>query len=314
MEYVLTAENLSKRYKSFKALSGLSMHIEKGSIYGFVGKNGAGKTTLIRLICGMQFPTSGCFSLYGVKNTDSDFVKTRRRMGAVVETPSVYLDMTAEDNLKEQYPEIICTTDDFSLLKNSDVLFLALHPPVISEVLSAIKPYVKEDVILISLAPKITVNKLKNMLGGIGQIARVNPSAPGIIHQGINPVAFEEGMELETQTLILDFLKVLGNVMVVDESKIEAYAVISAMGPTYFWFQLQKLKELGVSYGLEEEEAKKVILEMLNGAANTLFYSNIPEEVVMDLVPVRPLSDYEEVIKGYYSEKLNAIFEKIKPL
>lgn len=103
MEYVLKAENLSKRYKSFKALDGLSMHIEKGAIYGFVGKNGAGKTTLIRLICGLQNPTSGCFELYGTKNTDSDIVKARRRMGAVVETPSIYLNMSAEDNLKEQY-------------------------------------------------------------------------------------------------------------------------------------------------------------------------------------------------------------------
>ena len=79
------------------------MHIEKGAIYGFVGKNGAGKTTLIRLICGLQMPTSGCFVLYGTKNTDAAIVKARRRIGAVVETPSIYLDMSAEDNLKEQY-------------------------------------------------------------------------------------------------------------------------------------------------------------------------------------------------------------------
>lgn len=103
MEYVLTTESLSKRYKSFKALDGLSMSIEKGSIYGFVGKNGAGKTTLIRLICGLQNPTSGCFVLYGEKNTDVNIAKARRRMGAVVETPSIYLDMNAEDNLKAQY-------------------------------------------------------------------------------------------------------------------------------------------------------------------------------------------------------------------
>ncbi len=103
MEYVLTVDNLSKRYKNFKALDGLSMRIEKGAIYGFVGKNGAGKTTLIRLICGLQNPTSGGFSLYGTKNTEAGIMKTRRRMGAVVETPSVYLDMTAEDNLRAQY-------------------------------------------------------------------------------------------------------------------------------------------------------------------------------------------------------------------
>ncbi len=103
MEYVLTTENLSKCYKNFKALDGLSMHIAKGAIYGFVGKNGAGKTTLIRLICGLQIPTAGGFTLYGAKDTDVGIEKARRRMGAVVETPSIYLEMTAEENLKEQY-------------------------------------------------------------------------------------------------------------------------------------------------------------------------------------------------------------------
>ena len=103
MEFVLKTNALSKNYKGFKALNGLSMNVPKGSIYGFVGKNGAGKTTLIRLICGLQEPTSGDYILYGRKNTDKEIVKSRRRMGAVVETPSIYLDMTAADNLKQQY-------------------------------------------------------------------------------------------------------------------------------------------------------------------------------------------------------------------
>ena len=103
MEFVLKTNALSKNYKGFKALNGLSMHVPKGSVYGFVGKNGAGKTTLIRLICGLQEPTSGDYTLYGRKNTDKEIVKSRRRMEAVVETPSIYLDMTAEDNLKQQY-------------------------------------------------------------------------------------------------------------------------------------------------------------------------------------------------------------------
>lgn len=103
MEYVLTTNALNKQYRNFKALNGLTMHVPKGAIYGFVGKNGSGKTTLIRLICGLQAPTSGDYTLYGVKNSSRDVSKARRRMGAVVETPSIYLDMTAEDNIKEQY-------------------------------------------------------------------------------------------------------------------------------------------------------------------------------------------------------------------
>ena len=101
--YVLQTQNLCKNYKSFKALDGLTMNVPRGAIYGFVGKNGAGKTTLIRLICGLQFPSGGSYELYGLKNDDKSIAISRRRMGAVVETPSIYLDMTAKENLKQQY-------------------------------------------------------------------------------------------------------------------------------------------------------------------------------------------------------------------
>lgn len=103
MDYVLRTNALCKNYKNFKALNGLSMNVPKGAIYGFVGKNGAGKTTLIRLICGLQEPTAGDYTLYGRKSTDKEIAKSRRRIGAVVETPSIYLDMSAEDNLRQQY-------------------------------------------------------------------------------------------------------------------------------------------------------------------------------------------------------------------
>lgn len=103
MEYILTTDALTKTYKNFKALNGFSMHVPKGAIYGFVGKNGAGKTTLIRLICGLQEPSSGEYTLYGRVRNAKDIAKSRRRMWAVVETPSIYLDMTAYENLREQY-------------------------------------------------------------------------------------------------------------------------------------------------------------------------------------------------------------------
>lgn len=103
MDYVLKTKDLCKSYRGFKALNGLSMNVPKGSIYGFVGKNGAGKTTLIRLICGLQAPTSGDYSIYGRSLSSKNIAKSRRKMGAVVETPSVYTNMTAEDNLKQQF-------------------------------------------------------------------------------------------------------------------------------------------------------------------------------------------------------------------
>ena len=102
MEYVVKCNNLGKKYGSFAALSDVNLEIPKGAIYGFVGKNGAGKTTLIRLLCGLQKPTSGSFELMDAANDSKDIVKARRRMGAVVETPAIYKDMSARSNLIQQ--------------------------------------------------------------------------------------------------------------------------------------------------------------------------------------------------------------------
>ena len=103
MEYVFSANALCKSYGKYKALNNLTLHVPKGAIYGLVGRNGAGKTTLIRILCGLQLPTSGEYTLYGIRSTNGDIAKARRRIGAVVETPSIYLDLSARDNLKQQF-------------------------------------------------------------------------------------------------------------------------------------------------------------------------------------------------------------------
>lgn len=102
MKYVLETNNIVKNYRKFKALNECNIHLEKGAIYGLIGKNGAGKTTLIRVICGLQKPSSGSYSIYGIPNTSREISNARKRIGAIVEHPSIYLDMTAKDNLKEQ--------------------------------------------------------------------------------------------------------------------------------------------------------------------------------------------------------------------
>lgn len=103
MDYVLKAEALTKIYGHYKALDNFSIHIPKGAIYGLVGKNGAGKTTLLRLICGLQEATSGEYTLYGVSSRKHEILNAKKEMGAVIETPAIYLDMSATGNLKEQY-------------------------------------------------------------------------------------------------------------------------------------------------------------------------------------------------------------------
>ncbi|MGN0615939.1 ATP-binding cassette domain-containing protein [Ruminococcus flavefaciens] len=102
MEYVLQTQQLCKKYGRFNALTDFTINVPKGSIYGMVGRNGAGKTTLIRIVTGLNNPSSGEFTLFGTKNTDADILAKRRKIGAVVETPSLHPEMSAKDNLIQQ--------------------------------------------------------------------------------------------------------------------------------------------------------------------------------------------------------------------
>jgi len=215
--------------------------------------------------------------------------------------------------LQNNFTQIECESINIESAAFCDFLILAVHPPIMLEILTKIRPFLKEDAIVVSLAPKITIKRIAEVLNSFQAIARVNPSATGIINQGINPVAFANTMSDDQKNILLDLLHILGKAPIVAESKIEAYAVICAMGPTYFWFQLKKLEELAISYGMDESEAKETISEMINGTINTLFYSTLSPEEVMDLVPVKPIGEHEETIKSFYMEKLNAIYKKIKP-
>jgi len=214
--------------------------------------------------------------------------------------------------LKSFFPPI-ATISDIDSFESSDIVFLAVHPPVIMESLTKIGAGLKKTTMVVSLAPKITLKTMQSALPGNPALARMNPSAASIVGQGYNPVALADTFGESDREALFSLLKPLGKNFQVDESKIEAYAVIGAMGLTYLWFQLQQLKTLGVTFGLSEADAAMTLSNMVQGAASTLFESGMTPTEVMDLVPVKPLGEHEEMIKALYNEKLTAIFNKIKP-
>lgn len=98
-EPILVTHGLTKRYGSTAAVDHVDMTIEKGQIYGLVGRNGAGKTSIIRMISAQSRPTSGELRLFGA-HTPSGLSRVRARIGAMVETPSFYPYLSARKNLE----------------------------------------------------------------------------------------------------------------------------------------------------------------------------------------------------------------------
>lgn len=241
--------------------------------------------------------------LNGFKNTNVSFA-----------TISVYeTNETVLNALKADYPRIETSMDPLKAA-SSDWVFIALHPPVLMETLTALKNSIKKDAMVVSLAPKITIDKIKSVLPHVPNLARMNPNAGTYVNKGYNPVFFAQSAEKKVVIEFLEIFEKLGKVPVVPENQIEAYAMISAMGHTYFWYQLQQLKELGLSYGLSESEANETLTAMLWGTTETLFNSGLNYDKVVDLVPVKPMAEHENAVREFYKSSLNGIYQKIKPV
>lgn len=102
MENIILTNNLTKKYKNKVVVDNVNMHVDKGDVYGFVGENGAGKTTVIRLITGLIQKTGGNYYLFGVKDSDNKINTVKSAISAIVESPSLYLNMDARTNLEMQ--------------------------------------------------------------------------------------------------------------------------------------------------------------------------------------------------------------------
>lgn len=193
------------------------------------------------------------------------------------------------------------------------VVFLAVHPPAIADVLGGIASGLRDDAIVLSLAPKFTIAKLSAMLDGFSRLIRVIPNAASIVGCGFNPIAWGEYLPESDRSEIRDLLQPLGQCPEVSENTLEAYAIVTAMGPTYFWPQWSELLTIAESFGLSHQDTTNGLRGMLEGAMATLFDSGMTCDEVFDLVPVKPLGELEPTLRDAYRTKLIAVMEKIRP-
>lgn len=214
-------------------------------------------------------------------------------------------------NLRKHYPSIEVATD-LKAVARQNVVFLALHPPVIMETLDKVAADIGNDSILISLAPKISCEKISGKVS-TKNIARLIPNATSYINKGFNPLSIMTGCSANAKAVLMELLTPLGHTFEVVERKLEGFAILSAMLPTYFWFQWDELVKLGPKMELSEEETIMSIRESLIAAIELMYdYGMKPAEVI-DLIPVKPIGASEQQIAEIYQTVLPALFEKIKP-
>lgn len=215
------------------------------------------------------------------------------------------------DKLKSRFPDIHQGTLEEAASK--EIVIIALHPPAIPDTLNLISGYLTSETILGSLAPKISSTKFRQLVPNVKKLVRMIPNATSIINEGYNPIWFSDGFPSHDKETILQMMDFLGTTLEVEENQLEAYAIISAMAPTYFWFQWKKLTDLGVKYGMSERFAREAVLQSMYGALETYFNTAMSPGEVMDLIPVKPIGEHEKEIEAIYEQKLTELYQKIKP-
>ena len=222
-------------------------------------------------------------------------------------------DAKAIDALRSVGGDLVIAQGENRIAASREVVFLAVHPPALRAVCAELSGHVPTTAMVVSLAPKLTLAEISAALGGHGRLARVIPNAPSIVGAGFNPICFAQDVTETERRALLDLLAPLGACPKVEERELEAYALLTGMGPTYLWFQFYELLTLAEGFGLSRAAAVDALVAMVGGAVRTMEESGLSPSAVMDLVPVRPLADDEEMVKNAYRTRLAAVLDRIRP-
>jgi len=219
-------------------------------------------------------------------------------------------DPSVREQLRALHPGIEITQDN-SLPMTQETVFLALHPPVMRTLLPELAAALPPKTTVVSLAPVVGFAELSAGLNGHQRLVRMIPNAPSLIGMGYNPVAYGTGLPKPEQGRLFELFAALGECPLVPEAELNAHAVLTAMGPTYFWPQWQVMRELGHSFGLDAETTDHGLAAMLHGAVTQLLERGLAFEAVMDTIPVKPLAEVQAGIQTPFRERLPALYAKL---
>lgn len=208
----------------------------------------------------------------------------------------------ALDRLRGEHPTV--QAGDLASAAKQPVLFLAVPPPLLTEVAASLAGVVDDETVVVSLAPGTRLARLREALDGHQRLARVIPNAASLIGAGYNPVAFDPHLPQADRAVVLDLLVPLGAAPVVTDEQLEGFCVVTAMGPTYLWPQLTALAEVARNAGLDDTQAVQAVTAMATGAARLLAEAGLPVAEVLDLVPAKPMAQPVATIAATYPQVL----------
>jgi len=175
-----------------------------------------------------------------------------------------------EELLLNRESELKVTTysDNTSLLSNSDIIFFAVKPQVLSSVCLELKGVVKSKHLFVSIVAGIRSSDINRWLGGNFALIRTMPNTPALFQSGVTGLFANEVVDNEQKSLVESILSSVGECFWVNEEKlIDAITAISGSGPAYFFLLMESMKQAGMALGLDEETANSLSIQTAYGAS-----------------------------------------------
>lgn len=215
--------------------------------------------------------------------------------------------------LVQRFPTIEAAGADNALAAAQDVVLLAVHPPVLKALLAPLAAAVPPHAAVVSLAPKLTMATLRELLGGHARLARMIPNAATAAGAGFNPLTYSDALTAGDRAMLYELFAPLGTCPTVPEAHLECYAVVAAMSLPFVWHQMAQLADIGTALGLPAADARAAVAAMARGAGAAFACTHLSCAEILDLVPVKPFAALEPRIAQDYHAIMQAIYDKIKP-
>ena len=212
--------------------------------------------------------------------------------------------------LSERYDFYI--SDNESVARNSDILFLAVKPYMFQKVIDEIKDFIKEDVIIISIAAGITMDELESMFESPCKIVRAMPNTPAMVQEAMSAVVFNHLLSNQEKEEITAIFECFGECLEVKEELMSGVIAISGSSPAYFFMMIEAMADEAVLEGMTRDDAYHFAAQAMLGSAKLVLESKMHPAQLKDMVTSPRGTTIEAVLKLEEYGFRNAIMQAMK--
>lgn len=170
------------------------------------------------------------------------------------------------------------------LTKSSDILVIGVKPKTVAKVLAEAAPYLKKDVVIISIAAGVTLETLEGAVGSKQKIVRVMPNLPSLVGAGVSSITPNELVSEEDLALVKDMFNSFGRAEVVSEDLIHAVVGVSGSSPAYVFMFIEALADAAVQGGMLREQAYIFAAQAVLGSAKMVLETGMSPSVLKDMI------------------------------